>query len=197
MNRPRAAPRPASDGLSVLFECAPWVCAIPTSWIKGLLTVDEARLVPASSAAVGSATAGTGARRCDPRAPLTNDLLLSVGSQWFAPWDFGQMVEHASLASGWLLFQIRHAERDIPLALRVGPCTAVHAVGHGVPLPRALFRARAAAFEGAFVFDPGAGARASIGLVVNPAALWTPRELDQSARLIAGAASRAERRNHA
>jgi len=197
MNRPRAAPRPASDGLSVLFECAPWVCAIPTSWIKGLLTVDEARLLPASSVAAGSATAGATARRYDPRAPLTNDLLLSVGSQWFAPWDFGQLVEHAPLASGWLLFQIRHAERDIPLALRVGPCTAVRVVADGVPLPHALFRARPGAVESAFVFEPGAGARASIGLRVNPAALWTPRELDQSARLIAGATSRAERRSHA
>jgi hypothetical protein len=191
MNRPGAAPRPASDGLSVLFECAPWVCAIPTSWIKGLLTVDEGRLLAASSA-----TAGAAARRYDPRAPLAKDLLLSVGSQWFAPWDFGQMVEHAPLASGWLLFQIRHAEQDIPLALRVGPCTAVHVVAQAVPLPRALFRARRAAFEGAFVFEPGAGVRASIGLRVNPAALWTPRELEQSARLIASLASRAERRNH-
>jgi hypothetical protein len=195
MNRPGAAPRPASDGLSVLFECAPWVCAIPTSWIKGLLTVDEGRLLAASTAAA-SATAGAAVRRYDPRAPLAKDLLLSVGSQWFAPWDFGQMMGQAALASGWLLFQIRHAERDIPLALRVGPCTAVHVVAGAVPLPRALFRARQAAFEGAFVFDPGAGVRASIGLRVNPAGLWTARELEQSARLIASLTSRPERRHH-
>jgi hypothetical protein len=65
-----------------------------------------------------------------------------------------------------------------------------------VPLPRALFRARPAAFEGAFVFEPGAGVRSSLGLLVNPAALWTARELEQSARLIAGLSSSTERRNH-
>jgi hypothetical protein len=178
------------EGLSVLFECAPWVCAIPTSWIKGLLTVDEGRLL---AGVPGGQGAG---RRCDPRAPLTHDMLLSIGSQWFAPWDFGQMVERGPLASGWLLFQIRHADRDIPLALRVGPCTAVHGVAEALPLPRALFRARHAAFDSAFVFDPGAGARASIGLRLDPAGLWTPRELDQSARLIASATSRPEPRSH-
>jgi hypothetical protein len=94
------------------------------------------------------------------------------------------------------LLQIRHADREIPLALRVGPCTAVHVVADAVPLPRALFRARQAAFEGAFVFDPGAGARPSIGLRVNPAALWTPQELDQSARLVTSAAPLPERRRH-
>jgi hypothetical protein len=193
MSRPGAAPRPASEGLSVLFECAPWVCAVPTSWIKGLLTLDEGRLVAASSA---TGAANGASRRHDPRAPLSSGLLLSVGSQWFAPWDFGQMVEREPLSSGWLLFQIRHAEREIPLALRVGPCTAVNVVAGAVPLPRALFRARPAAFEGAFVFNPGAGVRSSLGLVVNPAALWTARELEQSARLIASQSPRTERRNH-
>jgi hypothetical protein len=192
MNRTGAAARPASEGLSVLFECAPWVCAIPSSWIKGLLTVDEGRLLPAATAAAG----GAAGRRHDPRAPLASGLLLSVGSQWFAAWDFGQMVERGPLASGWLLFQIRHAEREIPLALRVGPCTAVHTVAGAVPLPRALFRARPGAFDGAFVYEPGAGARSSLGLLVNPAALWTARELEQSARLIASLSSRAERRSH-
>jgi hypothetical protein len=94
------------------------------------------------------------------------------------------------------LFQIRHAEREIPLALRVGPCTAVQVVAQAVPMPRALFRARQAAFEGAFVVNPGAGVRSSIGLLVNPAALWTARELEQSARLIASQSPTTERRNH-
>jgi len=46
------------------------------------------------------------------------------------------------------------------------------------------------------VFDPGAGARPAIGLRLNPAALWTPRELDQSARLVTSAAPLPERRRH-
>jgi len=186
VKRPGAAPRPASEGLSVLFECAPWVCAIPTSWIKGLLTVDEGRLLATTGAAP----------RLDPRTVLTNDMVLSVGSQWFAAWDFGQMVERAPLASGWLLLHIRHAERDIPLALRVGPCTAVHAVVETVPLPRGLFRARHSAIEAAFVFDPGAGARPAIGLLLNPAALWAARELERSAGLLESAGLRAERLSH-
>lgn len=186
MTRPRAASRPASEGLSVLFECAPWVCAIPTSWIKGLLTVDEGRLV---------ATLGA-PRRLDPRSPLTADMLLAVGKEWFAAWDFGQMVERAPLTSGWLLLQIRHADRDIPLALRVGPCTAVHGVADTVPLPRGLFRARHSAIESAFIFDPGAGVRAAIGLSLNLAALWTPRELERSAGLLENARPRLEQLGH-
>lgn len=108
------------------------------------------------------------------------------------------MVELAPLAGGWLLFQIRHAERDIPLALRVGPCTAVHPVAEALPLPPALFRARQAAVDGAFVFDAGAdpGLRAPIGLKLNPAGLWTARELEQSARLMASATPHPERRRH-
>ena len=44
MKRPRTATgSTTSEGLCVLFECAPWLCAIPTSWINGLLTLDEAR----------------------------------------------------------------------------------------------------------------------------------------------------------
>jgi hypothetical protein len=193
VKRPRAAPGSTSEGLCVLFECAPWLCAIPSSWIKGLLTVDEVRLV----AGVPGERA-TGLRRCDPRAPLAGDMRLSIGSHWYAPWDLGQMVELAPLAGGWLLFQIRHAERDIPLALRVGPCTAVHTVAEVMPLPQALFRARTGAVDGAFVFDAGAsaGGRAPIGLKLNPAGLWTARELEQSARLLASAAPHPERRRH-
>lgn len=187
MTRPGAASRPASEGLSVLFECAPWTVAIPTSWIKGLLTIDEGRL----------GTAGGPARGLDPRAPLTQDMILWVGAtQWFAAWDFGQMVEREPLANGWMLLQLRHADRDIPLALRVGSCTAVQAIPETVPLPRGLFRARHSAIEGAFSFDPGAGARASIGLLLNLAALWTPRELERSASLLESATPRVERRSH-
>jgi hypothetical protein len=125
-------------------------------------------------------------------------MRLSVGSHWYAPWDLGQMIELAPLAGGWLLFQIRHAERDVPLALRVGSCTAVHPITEALPLPRALFRARPAAFDGAFVFDAGASSneRAPIGLRLNPAGLWTARELEQSARLMASARPRPERRRH-
>jgi len=193
VKRPRAAPGSASDGLCVLFECAPWLCAIPSSWVDGLLTLDEARLL---AGAPGKQEAAL--RRCDPRAPLAGDMRLSVGSHWYAPWDLGQMVELAPLAGGWLLLQIRHAERYVPLALRVGPCTAVHPIAEALPLPRALFRARPAAFDGAFVFDAGAdpGQRAPVGLRLDPAGLWTARELDQSARLMASAVPHPERRSH-
>jgi len=193
VKRPGAAPGSTSEGLCVLFECAPWLCAIPSSWIKGLLTIDEARLL---SGVPGEPAAKL--RRYDPRAPIARDMRLSIGSHWYAPWDLGQMVELAPLAGGWLLFQIRHAERDIPLALRVGPCTAVHPIAEALPLPRALFRARQAAFDGAFVFDAAAnpGARARIGLRINPAGLWTARELEQSARLMASATPHPERRRH-
>lgn len=193
MNRPRAAPQSTSEGLCVLFECTPWLCAIPTSWIKGLLALDEARLL-----AGVPGEPGAGLRRYDPRGPLAGDMRLSIGSHWYAPWDFGQMVELAPLSGGWLLLQIRHAERDVPLALRVGPCTAVQQIAEALPLPRALFRARQAAFDGAFVFEPGAnaGARAAIGLRLNPAGLWTARELEQSALLVSSATPRPERRSH-
>ena len=193
MKRPRAAPGSTSEGLCVLFECAPWLCAIPSSWIKGLLTLDEARLL---AGVPGEPEAGL--RRHDPRAPIAADMRLSVGSHWYAPWDLGQMIELAPLAGGWLLLQIRHADRDVPLALRVGPCTAVDPITEALPLPRALFRARQAAFDGAFVLDAGAtpGERAPIGLRLNPAGLWTARELEQSAQLTASATPRPERRRH-
>lgn len=194
MKQPRAAPgSTGSNGPCVLFECAPWLCAIPTSWVHGLLTLDEASLL---AGVPGEPEARL--RRCDPRAPLTGDMRLSVGSHWYAPWDLGQMVERAPLAGGWLLFQMRHDERYIPLALRVGACTAVHPIAGVLPLPRALFRARAAAFDGAFVLDAeaSAGARAPIGLRLDPAGLWTARELEQSARLMASANPRPVRRSH-
>jgi hypothetical protein len=178
-----------SDGLCVVFECRPWVCAVPTLWIKGLLTLDEGRLITPQPGATEAQ---------DPRTVLARGMLLGVGRQWFAAWDFGQMLELPSLSGAWLLLLLRHGERNVPLALRVGPCIAVEACGGGVLLPPGLFRARRAALEGAFVFNPraSAGAHAAVGLRVNPGALWTAPELDQSARSLASAKPRPEPRAH-
>lgn len=170
-------PRSKDDDLCIVFECSPWVCGVPTAWVKRLLSVDEARLL---------AVTPRGLERQDPRAAIEGGMLLEVGRRRFAAWDFGRLVELGALSSGWLLMMIPHGQRSVALALRVGPCIAVEVFAAGVALPQGLFRARREAFEQAFAFQPKAqpGARPSVGLRMNPAALWTRDELDLSARLI-------------
>jgi hypothetical protein len=181
MTQPLAKQLNHADALCVVFECAPWAFAVPTRWLTGLLTVDEGQLW-AGGARGETRTAG------DPRGPVARHALLLVGARWFAAWDFGVMMNLPPLQHAWLLMLVPHGGQEVPVALRVGHCSSVETFEGAVSLPAGLFRERRQAFGQCFSFNPAStspGATALVGLMLNPAGLWTSEELVSSAHRVA------------
>jgi len=159
-------PEPAGTGggeLCVLLGLGAILCAIPSRSVTRLLLLEEARLLNAG--------------------------VLQVDASKFAVWDLAQLLGFTySAPRSWLLFSVQHEGASVPIALRAGQCLAVELVTSSLRLPHGVFRARNAAFAGAF--DPARHRKLTagvVGLQLDPLGLLSETELDLSVARLAAA----------
>jgi hypothetical protein len=176
-----ARPDPAPQ-LCVLVGFHHLVCALPLPSIDRLTLPEAAqRLVIPSRLADAATPSGE---------PLP--AVVQVGGERYAAWDLGLMLGLRPVAKSWVLMQVPHAGKSVPIALRAGPCLAVQNVRKLMKLPPGIFRARRAALTDGFAAaaaTKGARYHASVGLWLDPARLFEASELQASATALARAAS--------
>jgi hypothetical protein len=163
-----------------LVGCHQVVCALPIPSIDRLTLPEAAQrlVVPSRSA--------------EPVAASADSLpaVVQVGDERFAAWDLGPMLGLRPLAKSWVLLRVSHGGKDVPIALRAGPCLAVQSVRKLSSLPPGIFRGRRGAITAGFATAATKGAaryQASVGLWLDPARLWEGQELQASAAALARA----------
>jgi hypothetical protein len=158
------------DALSVYFECQKHVLSMSTRYVEQLVLADDLR-------------------RCRTSAGAGAVPVVQLGTAKFAAWNLGRMFELPASRGAWILLRLTHEGAVLPMALAVDRCLLVAAQRDATVLPSGLFRARAqalwATFPTAAVADRLAGAVS--GLCLDPLALWTRAELDQSAAALVAA----------
>ena len=165
--------------VSVLVRCHDHVLAVSTRYIERLLLPEEIAKVELISDPSGD------------KSEKGRRAVALIHGQYYAAWDLGQMMELPSLANAWMLLRLPRGESEVALALRTGPCLAVHPVYKPVPIPPGLFKARRGAFIAAFdgaQIGPSEGVL--VGLCLEPSALWSEAELSASVTAIGLARSR-------
>jgi hypothetical protein len=147
------------DELCVMLDLGAVVCALPTRWVSRLVLLDEARLLD-----------GAGG-------------LLDVGGHIFAAWELSDLLGVELVPRAWVLMNLPHRGKTVPIALSTGACLLVDVLGPTLPVPIAMFRARGAAFPAGFdVTSRRKTSQAVVGLCFDPSGLFTPDELESSAR---------------
>lgn len=175
-----AARKDAAAQLCVVIGCHHLVCALPIRSIDRLALPDAAQrlVVPTSKIK----------EKVDPNAgPLP--AVVQVGADRFAAWDLGSLLGLGPLAQSWVLLRVSHGGKEVPLALRTGPCLAVQGVRKLMKLPPGIFRTRRSALTDGFAGAATKGGKhhASVGLWLEPARLWEPSELQASIAALARA----------
>jgi hypothetical protein len=163
---PPRAPVAAGD-LCLLFELGALLCAIPAERVHRLLLADEAQVI------VG-----------DPRGGTGDWLVVSAEGRKYAARDLGELLESPSTGQAWVLVDVGTGRGAAPIALRTGPCLRVERLPAVVPLPRGLFRHRARAFPAVFPLtgvSRGEAANETVGVVLDPLALFSAEELGAAA----------------
>jgi len=179
-DRPAIARIDSAPQLCVLVGCHHVVCALPIPSIDRLTLPEAAQRLVIPSRTADAATASG--------EPLP--AVVQVGDERFAAWDLGLMLGLRPLAKSWVLLRVSHAGKQVPIALRAGPCLAVQNVRKLMKLPPGIFRARRAALTDGFAAAATKGIRhhASVGLFLDPVRLWEDHELQASAAALARAA---------
>lgn len=175
---PAAAPTNSAE-LAVFFGCHGFVCAIGAPVVERLVLADEVSLAPAPLDAC-AACAGYDRRS----ARLAG--MAEIERQAVVVWDLGALLELGPLSSSLIVLRVSRDGVRLPLALRAGPCMVVRPLSAVTWLPRDLLRARQASMSGAFTAEAlGEHGKGSLlGLMLDPAALFTRAELDVSAALL-------------
>jgi hypothetical protein len=178
-DRPPTAKTDSGAQLCVLVGCHQLVCALPISSIDRLTLPETAQRLVIPSRSADPATA--------PGEPLP--AVVQVGDDRYAAWDLGLLLGLRPLARSWVLLRVSHGGKQVPIALRTGPCLAVQKVHRLMKLPPGIFRARRAALTDGFAAGTtkGAAHHASVGLWLDPARLWEGHELQASAAALARA----------
>ena len=145
------------DELCVMLDLGAVVCALPTRWVVRLLLLEEARRADASGG------------------------LLDVGGHRFATWDLAELLGLELEPRAWVLMNLPHRGKTVPIALRTGACLVVDVLGPTLPVPPGIFRARRAAFPAGFdVTRRRKTSQAVVGLCFDPSGLFTHQELDSA-----------------
>jgi hypothetical protein len=176
----RRAPGPDGARMSVVLGCHHLVCALPIAGLDRLALPDAAKLRAAPGRPGSDSTGGV---------PAPD--VVRVGEQDFAAWDLGELLGLAPLSGAWVLLRVKYGGKDLPLALRTGPCFAVQELRRLMPLPPAIFQGHRPALSEAFATSAVRTARlaSNVGLWIDPARLWQPGELEASATMLEAVAS--------
>lgn len=171
--------RPADTFMVV--DCAGWLVGFASLALSRAVLAAEVRVVPSrfDQSAPGEK------RRVPP-------VIVIDGVEW-AAWDLGLLLGLQRTAHSWILFELASAGRTLKIALRTGPCLSVSTIEKRSALPPGMFVKRKGAVVAAFLASDASNLSAThanrAGIVVDPAKLWTPLELDSSA-LALGAADK-------
>jgi hypothetical protein len=162
MNRRERAPE-----LGVVVRVAHFVAAIPIASVVRLALAETVRVV----------------RRGGPGAPA----LVDDAGVDYAGWDLDELLGLPPAAKAWTLLQWTHRNQPIRIALATGPCVSVEQLPDTTRLPRASLGSRSVGVIGAFkpskVVSPDG--EKTFGVVLDPSKLFTRRELDLSAAVVA------------
>ena len=146
--------------LAVVVAAHGTAVAIATRWVSRLALPSDAR------------TIRTG-----------NPGLVAIGDKTCAAWDLGELLGLPALSAAWVLLEVPHGKKTIPVALRTGACLVVEALPKTIPLPHRALAARSDAVRGAFAAT-GRHGGALFGLSLDPTRLFTPSELDAASALL-------------
>jgi hypothetical protein len=161
-----APARLGEAGTAVLFRCQSQLLALSTRWVERLLMGEEVREEPRPA---GQALARAW-----------------IGGQAWAAWDLGLLLDVGAQDAAHVLLRLPWRDGAVRLTLRTGPCLAVQRLPPTWPLRSELFAGRRGALSAAFEAGAKGGrSGALLGYLLDPAALWTPAELDASAALLA------------
>ena len=164
----------AKSELCVFLQCGDFLGALPTRWVERLVLPLQTKDV------------------VEPSPPDAEELapgVLDVAGTRYASWHMASLLELGIEATAWVLLRVPHLGSEVPMALGTGECLFVAPLGATIPLPPGVFRIRPQALSHAFPTTP-LGDRAmgsSVGLVLDPARLWTTSELSASAAILSGA----------
>lgn len=163
----------AKGELCVFLRCGDFVGALPTRWVQRLVLPIQTKEIVA------------------PAAPDAEELtpgVLEVSGQRFASWHMASVLELEMDQVAWVLIRVPHLGSEIPMALGTGECLFVAPLGATIALPPGVFRIRPQALSHAFPTGHLAGGHEnSVGLVLDPARLWTTSELSASAAILSNA----------
>jgi hypothetical protein len=160
--------------LSLFFRCHGAVLAIAARWVERLLLAEEVALPEGQSRVQGAGQ------------------VIEVAGAPYAAWDLGQMLEVSPMQHAWVLMKVPYAGKEVPMALRTGPCLIVQPLAGSTNLPIGVFRGRRSALAGAFMLKglKGAAGEGLVGLRLDPSRLWTNVELEASSAALAAAQAR-------
>lgn len=173
--------RTETSELCVFLQCGDFVGALPTRWVERLVLPVQTKDVVAPSA---------------PDAEELAPGILDVGGVRYASWQMSSLLELGIGHVAWVLLRVPHLGSEIPMALGTGECLFVAPLGATIPLPPGVFRIRPQALSHGFP-TVQLGERAgdtTVGLVFDPARLWTTTELSASAAILSGARHKGKER---
>jgi hypothetical protein len=177
-----AEPSTEKTELCVFIHCGDFVGALPTHWVDRLVLPIQTRdIIPPSP----------------PDAEELAPGVLDVAGQRYASWDLSSLLELDVPHVAWVLLRVPHLGSEIPMAIGTGECLFVAPLGATIPLPPGVFRIRSQTLSHAFPASVQLGDRAggsSVGLVLDPARLWTTTELSASAAILSGARQKGRER---
>jgi hypothetical protein len=120
-------------------------------------------------------------RRSEPDCPALSD----VAGTAHAAWDLGELLGLPPAAEAWVLLKLPHAGTEVRIALGTGACLAVDEIPKHVRLPSHGPTTRAAGIRGGFEPRPSFATKGiAFGLVIEPTALLSRRELELSTALL-------------
>jgi hypothetical protein len=149
--------------LAVIVAAHSIAVAIGTRWVSRLALPSDARVI----------------RTGKPG-------LVAIAGATYAAFDLGELLGLQPLSSAWVMLDVPHAKRTVPIALRTGACLVVEALPRTVQLPRGAFEQRNAAMRGAFTATSRHGG-ALFGLSLDPTRLFTASELDEAITVLRNA----------
>lgn len=167
--------------LCVFLQCGDFVGALPTRWVERLVLPIQTKDI------------------VEPSLPDAEELapgILDVGGQRYASWQMSSVLELPIDHVAWVLLRVPHLGSEIPMALATGECLFVAPLGATILLPPGVFRIRPQALSHAFptVQLGGRAGDTTVGLVLDPARLWTTSELSASAAILSGARQKGKER---
>jgi hypothetical protein len=167
--------------LCVFLHCGDFVGALPTRWVERLVLPLQTKDIIVPSA---------------PDAEELAPGILDVGGVRYASWQMSSLLELAIDHVAWVLVRVPHLGSEIPMALGTGECLFVAPLGATIPLPPGVFRIRPQALSHGFpaVQLGGRAGETNVGLVFDPARLWTTSELSASAAILSGARQKGKER---
>lgn len=167
--------------LCVFLQCGDFLGALPTRWVERLVLPLQTKDI------------------VEPSPPDAEELapgVLDVGGTRYASWHMSSVLELGIEHVAWVLLRVPHLGSEIPMALGTGECLFVAPLGATIPLPPGVFRIRPQALSHAFptgqLGDRSGGT--AVGLVLDPARLWTTSELSASAAILSGARQKGKER---